>query len=213
MIVILLGAPGAGKGTQADFLKLNKGFIKISTGDLFRREIAAGTDLGKRVEDVVNKGSYVSDEILQELIKKVLAENLNLDVVLDGFPRTLPQATWLSQVADISAVIHIDTARLELINRMKARLSCSSCGAVYHVISKPSKVDGVCDICGGHLQVREDATEERILHRLDVYEKQTLPVLDFYKKSKTYFRVDGNLGEKAVSKQIEGLLLELAKGT
>lgn len=209
MIVILMGAPGAGKGTQAEYLKA-KGFQKIATGDLLRKEIASKTDLGKQVEEIVNSGGLPSDQILMKIVAKELEASKSHNLVFDGFPRTVPQAEWLSKQARIAGVIHIDTDRAELLSRISGRLVCGGCGSVYHVVRKAPQVEGVCDKCGTALKIREDDTEERLLHRLDVYTAQTSPVLDFYKNTEQYFRIDGNCDENAVSKQIEVLINKLA---
>lgn len=206
MIVILMGAPGAGKGTQAEYLRQSKGFIKVSTGDLLRREVSLKTDLGKRVEAIMSQGSLVSDDILMEMMKAALAKYAELNCVLDGFPRTVAQADWLAGLVKVAGVIHVDVDREELIRRIEGRLICSSCEAVYHVTRKPPMNDMVCDKCGSLLKTRPDDTREKVLHRLDVYTSQTKPVLDYYKSRNQYFCVDGNAGEVAVSQQLDMLL-------
>jgi len=211
MIVILMGAPGAGKGTQAEHLKKDKGFLKISTGDLLRREIAAKTELGKRVEDIMSRGALVSDEILLQVMKKELDLSHGRNLVLDGFPRTVPQAEWLSSVAKISGVIHIDADREELTSRIAGRLVCTACEAVFHISRKPPKIANQCDKCGGALTTREDDSRERVLHRLDVYHRQTEPVLEFYRENALYFRIDGNGVESSVSGQIDMLLEKIGR--
>jgi adenylate kinase len=209
MIVILMGAPGAGKGTQAEYLKDKKRFLKISTGDLLRREIALKTELGKRVENIVHQGSYVSDEILMGMIKNELDNSVDRDIVLDGFPRTVSQAKWLHGIAKVDGVIHIETDREELIGRVTGRVVCSRCNAVFHLLRKPPQVEGVCDVCGEALKTREDDTRERVLHRLDVYATQTAPVLEFYKEAGQYYSVDGNCNEIAVNEQIDASLVKM----
>jgi len=209
MIVILMGAPGAGKGTQAEYLKNKKGFLKVSTGDLLRREIALKTELGKQVENIVHQGGYVSDAILLEMIKNELDNSVNRDIVLDGFPRTLSQAQWLHGAAKVDGVIHIETDREELIGRITGRLLCSDCNTVFHLQRKAPKVTGICDVCGGRLKTREDDVRERVLHRLDVYVKQTAPVLEFYKEAGRYFSVNGNCDEVAVNVQIDDSLVKM----
>jgi adenylate kinase len=209
MILILMGAPGAGKGTQAEHLKVDQGFLKISTGDLFRREIGLKTDLGRQVEEIINQGGLVSDEILTRIMKNELDACASQNVVLDGFPRTVRQAEWLAGNANLAGVIHIDAEREELIERLRGRLVCSRCEAVYHTVRKPPIKDGQCDKCGSPLKVREDDSLDRVLHRLDVYLQQTKPVLEFYKGTKQYFRVDGNGIEETVSKQIDELLSKI----
>lgn len=210
MILILMGAPGAGKGTQAEYLRNTKGFLKISTGDLFRREISLKTDLGKQVEATINQGGFVSDGILLQIMKNELEACKSQNIVLDGFPRTIPQATWLSENAKVSGVVHIDVERGELVSRIEGRLICSKCEAVYQRTRKPPLKAGWCDRCGNALRAREDDKLEKVLHRLDIYSQQTEPVLDYYRQRREYIRMDGNQGEEAVSKQLDALLDKLA---
>ena len=211
MIVILMGAPGAGKGTQAEYLRTKKSFLKISTGDLFRREIALKTELGMQVEGIINQGGFVSDEILLQIMKNELDACKSHDVVLDGFPRTVRQAEWLVQNSSVSGVIHIDVERDELVARIEGRLICTQCEAVYQATRKPPLRAGWCDRCGNALKAREDDSYERVLHRLDVYMQQTEPVLEFFKQKKQYFRLDGNCSEDTVSRQLDILLSKLGR--
>lgn len=209
MILVLMGAPGAGKGTQADYLK-GKGFQKVSTGDLFRKEIAQCSELGQLVEAVIRRGDLVSDDVLFEILKKELNSIHNRNLVLDGFPRTVPQAEWLEENTEVSGVVHIDASSSELLNRMRGRRSCLKCGAVYHILHKPPQKAELCDKCGSELKTRaDDGDESVLLNRLETYELQTQPVLDFYKKRRQYFRIDGNLEQSAVSSQLDTLLNRL----
>ncbi len=210
MIVILMGAPGAGKGTQAEYLTIKKGFKKISTGDILRRQIEMGTDLGRRIEDIMNRGHLVSDEVLEQVLKQELAQGEDVDIVLDGYPRTIPQARWLDSNKKIAGIFHIDTSRAELVKRIEGRVVCGQCEAVYNVGAKPPRVSGVCDLCSGALKARKDDSRDKINVRLDTYERETEPVLNFYRGQGKYFRIDGNKGAAEVSKQIEDLLLQIS---
>lgn len=209
MIVILMGAPGAGKGTQANYLMDSLGFRKISTGDILRKHIAAKNELGRKIEAIVTAGHLVSDEILQEVLKKELEHEENAKIVLDGFPRSLPQAKWLEGSVETAGVIHIDVEQEELIRRIEGRRSCQQCGAVFHVSDSPSKKEGICDRCGAKLIVRKDDVRSSILVRLDAFEKQTAPVLDFYKAKHKYFRVDGNGKPAAINKDLLKMMKKL----
>ena len=162
MIVILMGAPGAGKGTQADYLREDKGFIKISTGDLLRREVSSHSELGRKVRDIMDSGGLVSDSILLQIVKNALELYKDRNLVLDGFPRTVVQAQWLEENAAVSGVIHIDVDQEELIERLSGRLVCGTCESVYHSIRKPPMREGVCDKCGGTLNVRQDDRRDRV---------------------------------------------------
>ncbi len=209
MIIILMGAPGAGKGTQADFLVRSKGFKKIATGDILRRQIELGSAIGKQIEDIVNKGHLVSDDILLEVLRVSLREEAGKSIVLDGFPRTLGQAQWLSKQSDVAGVIHIDAEGEELVRRIEGRLICGTCHAVYHLREKPPRKEGICDRCASQLIVRKDDSRNKISVRLDTYENETAPVLNFYKELGKYFRVDGNRSTEQVSREIEALLGQL----
>ncbi len=207
MIVVLMGVPGAGKGTQAEYLKIKKGFLKVSTGDLLRKEIDRKTSLGKHVEEVISRGKLVSDDVLLQIMKNELSASKDKNLVLDGFPRTVPQAEWLAQNAKIEGVIHIEANPDELLSRIRGRLTCPKCESVYHLTRKPPIREGYCDKCGSLLKVRNDDTDESVfLHRLEAYRYQTEPVLEFYKQRKQYFHIDGDADEETVSKQIDILL-------
>ncbi len=206
MIVILMGAPGAGKGTQAEFLMREKGFRKISTGDILRRQVELKSELGKRIESIMNAGGLVSDEILLAVLKVELEKSQEKNIVLDGFPRTIPQAEWLAENANIASVIHVDVARDELIRRIEGRQVCSQCEAVYHKTEKAPKTVGKCDLCHSELRVRRDDQRDRVEARLDVYAKETEPVLSFYKKTGKYFRVDGAKSQIDVNDAIKAHL-------
>ncbi|MBR4674425.1 MAG: adenylate kinase [Victivallales bacterium] len=186
---IFIGPPGAGKGTLGDIFCEKTGVIHVSTGQLLRDEMAAGSDLGKQVKDIIAAGKLVSDDIVAAMVKNRLAK---ADIkahgcLLDGFPRTVPQAETLEKIlADggdrMAAVVLIEADRKMLMGRLTSRRMCSNkeCGAIYNVISQPPKKEGVCDKCGAPLYQRSDDTEATAIDRLKVYEEQTAPLVDFY---------------------------------
>ena len=186
--IILMGPPGAGKGTQAKVLIAKYGIPHISTGDMFREAIKAGTPLGKLAASYINDGHLVPDDVTIGLVKERLSQkDCENGYLLDGFPRTIPQAEALEKIVkeihrEITYVINIDTPKEELISRICGRRVCKKCGAPYHIVNVKPKVDGVCDICGGELVQRPDDNEEALTIRLDAYNKQTKPLLEFYEK-------------------------------
>ena len=189
MKLILLGAPGAGKGTVAKLLTQLDGSVQISTGDILRAAVAAGTELGKKAEAAMKAGDLVSDD----LIMGIMSERLKQDdckngYLLDGFPRTIPQAEALTKMlADmgekLDAVVNIDVPRDVILDRLTTRRTCTNCNAIYNVKSTPPKVEGVCDKCGGPVVQRDDETEQAIGNRLDVYNQKTAPLASFYEKA------------------------------
>ena len=188
MKLILLGAPGAGKGTVAKRLTQMDGSVQISTGDILRAAVAAGSELGKKAEAAMKAGDLVSDD----LIMGIMGERLKQDdckngYLLDGFPRTIPQAealkVLLAQMGEkLDAVVNIDVPRDVILDRLTTRRTCESCGEIYNVKSNPPKQEGKCDKCGGNVVQRDDETEEAISNRLDVYNKMTAPLAGFYEK-------------------------------
>jgi len=195
MIFVLMGAPGAGKGTQADLLVAKAGFRKISTGDALRRQIKLGTDVGKSASSYMEQGKLVPDEVLLDILRAELGDNKEEKLLLDGYPRNLHQAQTLkgiSQTNPIKAAIHLDVDSSLLMTRLCGRRTCSNCGASFHIEYSAPKVDGTCDRCGGDLVQRPDDNEEKVGVRLSVYDKETKPVLDFYRKEGIYQHVDGN---------------------
>ena len=200
--IILMGPPGAGKGTQAKKLIAALGIPHISTGDMFREAIKEGTELGKLAASYINDGHLVPDDVTIGLVKERLSkDDCAKGYLLDGFPRTIPQAEALEKISkeigrEISHVIDIETPKEELVKRICGRRFCKKCGAPYHVINIKPKVDGVCDICGGELVQRADDNEEALIVRLDAYHKQTKPLLDYYKKLGLLKVFDGSSSEK-----------------
>ena len=188
MKLILLGAPGAGKGTVAKLLTQLDGSVQISTGDILRAAVAAGTELGKKAEAAMKAGDLVSDDLIMGIMGERLKEDdCKNGYLLDGFPRTIPQAEALTKLlADmgekLDAVVNIDVPRDVILDRLTTRRTCTKCNAIYNVKSNPPKVEGVCDKCGGPVVQRDDETEEAISNRLDVYNEKTAPLAGFYEK-------------------------------
>ena len=204
MKLILLGAPGAGKGTVAKLLTQLDGSVQISTGDILRAAVAAGTELGKKAEAAMKAGDLVSDD----LIMGIMAERLKQDdckkgYLLDGFPRTIPQAEALKKMlADmgekLDCVVNIDVPREVILDRLTTRRTCTKCNAIYNVKSNPPKVAGVCDKCGGPVVQRDDETEEAISNRLDVYNQKTAPLAGFYEKEGMLMTVNATSSEAVI---------------
>lgn len=207
---VLLGAPGSGKGTAAEKLKSLFKIPHISTGDILRSEVKAKTDLGLKVANLLQTGELVSDEIILDLVKKRLSsDDTKNGFIFDGFPRTLTQAKELDKILEgknikLKTVLHLNVPESELLKRITGRRVCS-CGMVYHINFKPSKVENVCDKCGGKLIQRKDDTEEVVKERLRVYNKLTRPLVDYYKNKDILCNVDASLPAKEMVKQIEGI--------
>ncbi len=188
MKIILLGPPGAGKGTIAKALMQIDGSVQISTGDILRAAIAAGTELGKQVETAMAAGNLVTDELIMGIMEqRLLEEDCQKGYLLDGFPRTMPQAEALRDLLEklgekLDCALELDMPRDVIIERLSTRRTCTNCGEIYNVISKPPLVDGVCDVCGNDIVQRDDETEEAIENRLQIYIEQTAPLVDFYRK-------------------------------
>jgi adenylate kinase len=212
MFVVFLGAPGAGKGTQAAVVADKLGVAHIASGDLFRQAVEKGTELGKSVKAYMDKGTLVPDEMTIQLISERLNEpDCKNGCVFDGFPRTIEQAKALdkmmasrSQVID--KAVYIEVPEAELLKRLTGRWICRKCQAPYHEVNSPPKVRGKCDKCGGELYQRSDDTEKTIRERLKVYFAQTVPLLDYYKAEAKLATVDGNLNINEVSQKIIDIL-------
>jgi len=187
MKIILLGPPGAGKGTIAKVLNRYDGSVQISTGDILRAAVAEGTELGRQAESVMKAGNLVSDELIMGIMEQRLKQDdCKAGYLLDGFPRTIPQAEALKLLLEkmgekLDCALELDIAREVIIDRLTTRRTCTQCGEIYNVKSKPSKVEGICDVCGGDIVQRDDETEEAILNRLEVYAEQTAPLIGFYR--------------------------------
>jgi adenylate kinase len=185
-IIIFLGPPGAGKGTQSQLLKERNGFIQISTGDLLREAVKNQTELGKLAKKYMDEGKLVPDDLIISLIKEKLQEYADKNIIFDGFPRTIPQAESLDNLLshlnkNVDAVILFKIEDDEVVKRLAGRRVCPSCGAVYHMVYNPPKIDEICDKCGARLIQRDDDKEEVIRKRLEVYHQQTKPLIEYYK--------------------------------
>jgi adenylate kinase len=212
MNLVLFGAPGSGKGTQAERLRDRFSLKHISTGDLLRDAVARGTELGKKVESIMAAGELVSDEIVLQLIKEtvgsVKADSALSGWMLDGYPRTVGQAEMLDVLLSetdetIDSIVVLEVNRDAIIERLSARRSCPECKAVYNVLNMPPKKDGICDNCNTALVHRKDDQPETIANRLDVYEQQTVPILEHYDGKVKIHRVDGNQPIDDVTKAVE----------
>jgi adenylate kinase len=212
MRLILLGPPGAGKGTQAKMLKEKFNIPQISTGDILRKAVSNGTELGEKTKAYMGDGGLVPDEIVVELIKEKIKEpECAQGFILDGFPRTIVQAQKLEEMLRemklaIAAVIDIEVDPEELLIRLTGRRSCSDCGAMFHSESRPPKQAGVCDHCGHELYQRTDDNEETILKRLAVYEDETTPLKDYYRKQGNLKPVSGRGSVEEIFSQVLALV-------
>ncbi|MGE4282930.1 MAG: adenylate kinase [Clostridia bacterium] len=184
MRLIILGAPGAGKGTQAEFLSKKQGIPTISTGEIIRNALRQGTELGKEAKQYIDRGLLVPDDVVIEIVKERLSQNdCQKGFILDGFPRTVPQADALEKMnVIIDKVLSIEVAEEKIIERISGRRQCSQCGATYHMVYKPSKEEDKCDACGGTLIMRQDDAPETVKNRLKVYHEQTEPLKEYYAK-------------------------------
>lgn len=197
MKIIMLGAPGAGKGTQAKMIADKYQVPHVSTGDIFRANIKEGTELGKEAKTYMDKGLLVPDELtVKILLDRVAKEDCKNGYVLDGFPRTIPQAEVLdkalSEMGDaIDFAIDVEVPDENIVRRMSGRRACLACGATYHIVHVPPKKEGICDRCGKELVLRDDDKPETVKNRLEVYHDQTQPLIDFYTKKGILKTVDG----------------------
>ena len=201
MNLVLFGPPGAGKGTQSGLLVEKFHYKHVSTGDLLRVAVRNETELGKRAKAFMDAGKLVPDEVVIGLIDEELLKLKGQGLVLDGFPRTVPQADALRglmqrRAMDLHRVIFLEVPRADLMGRLTGRRVCGTCGSVFHIASKPPKVDGVCDACGGRLVQRSDDKEEVISARLDAYDRSTLPLKEYYKQQGKLVQINGT-GETA----------------
>jgi len=212
MKIIMLGAPGAGKGTQAAEISKEYNIPHISTGDIFRSNIKNGTELGRLAKSYMDKGELVPDEVtVNMLLQRVAEADCANGYVLDGFPRTIPQAEVLEKELEASGAkvdfaLNVDVPDESIVKRMSGRRSCPSCSSIYHVeFNKPQK-DGICDKCGSGLVQRDDDKEETVKNRLNVYHEQTAPLIDFYERRSVLRTVDGTKDMEQVKKDIFGIL-------
>lgn len=212
MKIIMLGAPGAGKGTHAKKITEKFGIPAISTGDIFRENIKNGTELGKKAKEYMDAGNLVPDELVCDLVVgRLKQDDCKNGYILDGFPRTIPQAEALTAALAknddaIDYALEIFIEDQAIIDRMSGRRVCKSCGATYHVVNIPPKTEGVCDECDGELIVRDDDAPETVKKRLDVYHEQTAPLIDYYKKQGILKVIDGSKGLDTCFEEICGIL-------
>lgn len=215
MNIILMGLPGAGKGTQASEIIKKYPIPHISTGDMFRAAIKNNTELGQRAKSFMDNGELVPDEVTIGIVReRLLEEDAKRGFLLDGFPRTVEQAEALNEMLaeagrKIEAVVNIDVQEDELMNRLTGRRICETCGTTYHLVFNPPKVEGICDIDGGKLYQRADDNPETVRTRLDVNIKQTKPLIDFYSNQGVLFNVDGSKDIKEVTADVEKVLNQL----
>lgn len=214
MKVVMLGAPGAGKGTQAEMIADKYGIPHVSTGDIFRANIKEGTELGKEAQTYMNKGLLVPDELtVKILLDRVAKDDCRNGYVLDGFPRTISQAETLDKALNelgdaIDFAINVDVPDEHIVSRMSGRRACVECGATYHIVHIPPKTDGICDKCGKELLLRDDDKPETINKRLDVYHEQTQPLIDFYGRKGVLKTIDGTVDMQDVFAAIIEILGE-----
>lgn len=209
----MLGPPGIGKGTQADMLSAKLRVPKISTGDMMREEAAKGTELGRKVKAYMDRGELVPDSTTIELMRKGLDRpDCRKGFMLDGFPRTLAQAKALEKITAIDLVLNLAASKREIIERITGRLTCRKCGEIYHVKFAKPKKEGVCDKCGGELYRREDQKEAVVKKRIEVYERETKPLIEFYRKKGILRNVDAKGNKNEVSKRISKAIDEFMKG-
>jgi len=212
MRIIMLGAPGAGKGTQAKRISAEYGIPHMSTGDIFRANIKAGTELGMKAKSYIDQGALVPDEItIGMLMNRIHEADCANGYVLDGFPRTIPQAESLTKALkeDGTAVdyaINVDVPDENIIRRMGGRRACLNCGATYHIVYNAPKVEGICDTCGKELVLRADDKPETVQKRLSVYHDQTQPLIDYYGAAGVLKEVDGTQDMEKVFADIRGIL-------
>jgi len=215
--VVLLGPPGAGKGTQAKLLVEQYGACQVSTGDILRKAVVEQTPLGKQAAGYINRGALVPDGVIVDLVAERLKDaDCQNGFILDGFPRTIPQAEGLDRILNqsgqsLNRVISVEVPKDVLIERLAGRRTCRNCGALAHVIFDPPKREGVCDRCGGELYQRDDDREETVAHRLQVYENQTAPLVDYYRKRGVLREINGVGGIEEIRDRISQLLGDSAK--
>ncbi len=209
MRIILLGPPGAGKGTQAGLLKEKLGLLHISTGDILREEMKRKTALGIQIQKYVESGGLVPDDIITRIVEnKLMTDEVKTQgYMLDGFPRTQQQAEDLDRITEkigqpIDYTLYMNASEDVIIRRLSGRRICRQCGAIFHVENMPPKKEGVCDFCGGELYQRKDDNEETIRHRIAVYQEKTAPIIDYYEKQGKLRRLNGDEDAETVLQQI-----------
>lgn len=207
--MVLLGAPGAGKGSQAELIQKEYGLAHISTGDAFRSNISRGTEIGKIAKSYVEKGLLVPDEVVIEIVRERLSQDdCKNGFILDGFPRTIPQAIELDKIIKLDCVINIKVDNKIVIERISGRRACRGCTQIYHISTYS---EDKCEKCGADLYVREDDTKETVLNRLKIYEKETAPLIDYYKNKDILFDVDGSTSIANTFEQVSEIIGNLTK--
>ncbi|MDD6231266.1 MAG: adenylate kinase [Frisingicoccus sp.] len=212
MKIIMLGAPGAGKGTQAKKIADLCKIPHISTGDIFRANIKQGTELGKKAKSYMDAGELVPDELVCDLVvDRIQQDDCTEGFILDGFPRTIPQAEALTEALNaieqkMEYALNIDVPDENIIHRMAGRRACVGCGATYHLEFAPTKVEGICDVCGEKLILRDDDKPETVTNRLNVYHAQTKPLIDYYDKKGIVYTIDGTQSMDKVFSDIRKIL-------
>ena len=212
MKIIMLGAPGAGKGTQAKKIAEKYHIPHISTGDIFRANIKGGTELGMKAKTFMDQGMLVPDEVtIGMLMDRINDDDCKNGYVLDGFPRTIPQAESLTKALkerneSVDYAINVDVPDENIITRMSGRRACLACGATYHIVFNPTKAEGICDTCGEKLVLRDDDKPETVQKRLGVYHEQTQPLIDYYKNADVLAEVDGTQNLDKVFQDIVTIL-------
>ncbi|MGH1467997.1 MAG: adenylate kinase [Bdellovibrionales bacterium] len=209
MIWLLFGAPGSGKGTQSKLIQEAYGYDHLSTGDMFRKHLKGGTELGVKAKSFIDAGNLVPDAVVIEMVNDELS--MENSTILDGFPRTLDQGKALtdfvaSKELKTGGVIYLDVPEEDLLARLTGRRVCKGCGMVYHIQSSPTKVAGICDSCGGEVEQRKDDSLEVIQHRLSVYNKQTKPLMEYYENLGLLRRINGQGASKEVFERVKGIL-------
>ncbi len=212
MYIIILGAPGAGKGTQAEILSREMNLPRIASGDLFRQALEEKSELGLLAKSYMEEGRLVPDEIaIRMVLERISLPDCVSGCLFDGFPRTLEQAEALDkalaeQGKSIAKVIYIQVTKEEFLKRLSGRWLCRNCQTPYHLVTSPPKVQGKCDKCGGELYQRPDDNEETVRERLEVFFAQTAPILDYYRKQNKLIEVNGNLGIQEVAREVISVL-------
>lgn len=207
MNIIFLGPPGTGKGTHAEIVSKKQDIPKVSTGEMMREEVRKGTDLGNEVKTYMDSGELVPDELVIDMIKKRTSqEDCMRGFLLDGFPRTVMQAEELEKITNIDLVLNLTAPDKVIIERMAGRLTCRKCGAIYHMKNIPPAKEGVCDVCGGGLYQREDQKKKAVEKRLEMYEKRTKPLIEYYRKKGILREVNVERGREEVSEKIDNVI-------
>lgn len=216
--IVLLGAPGSGKGTQAGIISQRLGAAHIASGDLFREAVNRGDELGRQVKSYMEKGLLVPDEITIRVIsERLAASDCGQGFILDGFPRTVKQAKALDEALrqrgeEVEKVVYIKVSKEELVRRLGGRFTCRNCQTPYHEINSPPEVAGRCDRCGGELYQRPDDSPQTVRKRLKVYFAETAPVIDYYRKARKLVEIDGERGVEEVAQELIAVLTKEGRG-